>query len=153
MTRKSWMLVGLALALAVAYAVFFMNWFKPATIRIYHLTRPTGYAMRTGRDVPVPPMTFGLEGSYRLTEIKAVVLAEWQTNRHALPAWDLVSDSNSVPVNFFTYGQHIRGMRPAVPGTRPQSLQTNVAYRLFVTAGNARGQHDFEIGGSLPGTK
>ncbi len=147
------MLVGLLFALAIAYAVFFMNWFKPAIIKIYHLTRPVGYAMRARRDDPAPPLTFGLEGSYQLTEVKVVVLAEWQTNRHVLPVWDLVSDSNSVPVKFFAYGQRIRGMRPALPGTRPQLLQTNVAYRLFVTAGKARGQHDFEIGGSLPGTK
>ena len=153
MTRKSWILIGFALALAIAYAVFFTNWFKPGAIKIYHLTRPTGFAMRTRRDAPAPPITFGLEGSYKLTEIKAVPLAEWQTNQHALPIWHLVSDSNSVPVKFFVYGQRIRGMKPAVPGARPQPLQPNVACRLFVTAGKARGRHDFEIGGSLPGTK
>jgi len=40
-----------------------------------------------------------------------------------------------------------------VPGAEPQPIQPNVAYRLFVTAGRARGQHDFKIGGSLPDTK
>jgi hypothetical protein len=153
MTRKSWMLIGLALVLAVVYAVFFANWFKPGIIRIYHLRRPTGFAMRTRRDAPVPPLTFGLEGSFKLTEIEAVPLAEWQTNRHVLPVWHLISDSNSVPVQSFIYGQGIRGMKPAMPGAKPQPLQANVVYRLLVTAGKARGQHDFEMDGNLPGTK
>jgi len=66
------------------------------------------------------------------------------------PVWHLISDSNSVPVKVFSYGQGIRGMKPAVAGSRAQPLETNVAYRLLVTAGKAKGQHDFEIGGSLP---
>jgi hypothetical protein len=145
MTRKSWMLIGLMLALAIAYAVFFTNWFRPRTIKIYHLTRPRGYALRTRRNVPTPPITFGLESVYRLTEIEAVPLAAWETNHDVLPIWHLISDSNSVPVKSFVYGQRIRGMRPATPGTRPQPLRTNVLYRLFVTAGKAKGQHDFEL--------
>ena len=145
--------MGFALALAILYAVYFTNWFKLEPIRIFHLTRPTNFAMRTRRDASAPPITFGLEGSYKLTEIKAVPLAEWQTNQNARPVWHLVSDSNSVPVKFFVYGQRIRGMKPAEPRAQPQPLQTNIAYRLFVTAGKARGQHDFEIGGSLPETK
>ena len=100
------MLIGFALALAIAYVVFFANWFKPATIKIYHVTRPSGYAMQTRRDVPAPPITFGLEGDYKLKEIKVVPLAEWQTNHDALPVWHLVADSDPAPVKTFVYGQH-----------------------------------------------
>ncbi len=147
------MLVGLALVLALAYAVFFAHWFKPGTIKIYHVTRPTGYALRTRRDSPAPPITFGLQGGYKLTEIKAVSLGEWQTNQNTLPVWHLVSDSNSAPVESFVYGRPIRGMKPAVPGAKAQPLQPDVTYRLFVTAGKARGQHDFKVGGSAPEAK
>lgn len=153
MNGKSWVLIGFMLALAVVYAGCFTNWFKPGVIRIHHLTRPSGYAMETRREPANSPLTFGLEGPCRLTEIKVVRLAEWQTNRNVLPAWHLVSDSNSVPVTSFQYGHNIRGMRPVAAGTPAEPLEVNVAYRLFVTAGKARGQHDFEIGGSLPGTK
>jgi hypothetical protein len=153
MTRKNWMLIGFALALAITYVIFFTNRFKPATIIIYHLTRPTGYAMQTRRSGPAPPITFGLEGTHILTEIKAVPLTEWQTNHNVPPVWHLVADSNPEAVQSFVYGQPIGGMKPAVPGAQPQPLQTNVIYRLFVTAGRSRGQHDFEIGGSLPGAK
>jgi hypothetical protein len=153
MTRRSWMLIGLALALAMTYVIFFTNRFKPATIIIYHLTRPTGYAMQTRRNGPAPPITFVLESARILTEIKVVPLAEWQMNHDVLPVWHLVSDSNLEAVQSFVYGQHIGGMNPAVPGAQPQPLQPNVAYRLFVTAGKARGWHDFKIGGSLPVAK
>jgi len=153
MTAKSWTLIGLMLALGIAYACFFTSWFKPPVIEVYHLSRPSGYAQRTRRAPADVPLTFGLENDGRLTEIKVVPLAEWRTNRHVAPLWHLVSDSNSAPVKSFRYGQNLRGMRPAVAGARAQPLQTNVAYRVFVTAGKAKGQHDFEIGGIVPGEK
>ena len=153
MTRKSWILIGFALALAIIYAVYFTNGFKPGVIKIYHVTRPTGYAMQTRRNGPAPPITFGLEETRILTEIKVVPLAAWQTNQNALPVWHLVSDSNPDPVEFFVYGENLRGMNPAVPGAQPQPLQPNIAYRLFVTDGKARGWHDFKIGGSQSETR
>ena len=153
MTKKSRIFIGFALALVIAYAAFFANWFKSGTIKIYHVTRPTGFALQTRRGGPAPPLTFGLEGDYKLTEIKAVLLAEWQTNHDVPPVWHLVMDSDPEPVKFFVYGQPIRGLKPAVSGTQPQPLQPNVAYRLFVTAGKARGWHDFKIGGSPSETK
>jgi hypothetical protein len=45
----------------------------------------------------------------------------------------------------FTYGQRLRGLKPEVAGAHALPLETNVTYRLFVTAGKAHGQHDFEI--------
>ena len=35
-------------------------------------------------------------------------------------------------------------MKPEVPGARAQPLQPGVKYRLFVTDGSAKGQHDFQ---------
>lgn len=145
MTQKSWILVAGLAGLVVVYAGFFTRAFRPNVIQIHHTTRPRGAIMRTGRAAGVPPLTFGLDGRYRLTEIKAVPLAGWQTNAGILPVWHLVSDSNSVPVSTFVYGQRIGGMQPAVAGARPQPLVSNVVYRLFVTAGKIKGQHDFEI--------
>jgi hypothetical protein len=37
----------------------------------------------------------------------------------------------------------IRGMKPLVAKIRPEPLATNVTYRLFLTAGTVKGQHDF----------
>jgi hypothetical protein len=145
MTRKNWILVVGLLGLVIVYACFFTKAFKPQVIQIHHTTRPRGMIMRTRRAPAAAPLTFGLDGRYQLTEIKAVPLAGWRTNQNILPVWHLVSDSNSVPVNTFVYGQRIPGMQPAVAGARAQPLLTNVVYRLFVTAGNIKGQHDFEI--------
>ena len=147
MTRKSRILIGFAFALAIVYAVFFANWFKPGTITIYHLARPSGYAMQTRREDTAPPLTFNLQGDYKLTEIKVVSLAAWQASQNAPPVWHLVADSDPEPVSSFAYGQRLRGMKPAVPGAQPQPLEPNVVYRLFVAAGTARGQHDFKISG------
>ena len=80
-----------------------------------------------------------------LTEIKAVPLAAWQADPNTQPVWHLVSDSGTERVNSFVYGQPIRGLKPAVAGARPQPLETNITYRLFLTAGKFKGQHDFEL--------
>ena len=151
MTWKHFVLLA-ALLVALVYAGLLMGRFKPKTIEIYHTLRPAGYAMRNRRDVPAV-LSFGLGGQFKLTEIKVVPLTEWQTNHGVPPVWHLVSDSNSVPVNVFSYGQRIRGMKPAVAGARPLPLETNAAYRLFVTAGKIKGQHDFKTGGSVAGPK
>jgi hypothetical protein len=37
-------------------------------------------------------------------------------------------------------------MDSAVAGARPEPLQPGVNYRIFITAGKAKGQHDFHIG-------
>ena len=36
-------------------------------------------------------------------------------------------------------------MKSNVAGMSPEPLQSGVTYRLLVTAGSAKGQHDFEI--------
>jgi len=119
---------------------------------IYHTFRPRGNAMRSRENVPAR-LSFGLSGQYQLTEIKVVPLIASQTNHNVLPVWHLVSDSYSDPVSLFFYGQSIPGMRPAIAGERPEPLEPNVTYRLFVTAGTLKGQHDFQIGGGQPATK
>ena len=143
MTKKNWMLTIFAAALAVVYAVYFTDWFQPKVVKIYHTYREL--RTRPPRDGQLPALKFGLARKLRLTEIKIVPLAESLTNQHTLAVWHLVTDSNSVPLGDFFYGQPIGGLKPAIKGTHSQPLQTNVTYRLFVTAGNVTGQHDFEL--------
>jgi hypothetical protein len=138
MTKKNWLLMVALVALAGVYVFYFTDWFKPKIIHISHTSR----ALRSPALVPI---TFGLEPQCQLTEIKVVPLAAWQTNPNTLPLWHLVSSTNAAPVKMFFYGQRIRGLKPEVPGAHAEPLQTNVTYRLFLTAGKAKGQHDFEI--------
>jgi hypothetical protein len=146
MTRKNWVLITVVLVLAGVYAFYFTNWFKPKIIQISHTSRAIRRRFRFNEkdDASTLPVTFGFDQSYKLTEIKVVPLAAWQTNKNALPIWHLISDSNSVPVGNFTYGQNIRGMKPEVAGAHATPLQPNVTYHLFVKAGSAIGQHDFQ---------
>jgi hypothetical protein len=142
MNKKNFMLIGLALVLAGVYLICFTTWFKPKTIQISHTSRP----MVGARGSSSTPLTFGLGDYYGLTEVKVVPLAALQSNPLAQPVWHLVSDSGSDDVDHFFYGEKINGMDPAVEGARPEPLQPGVIYRLFVTAGKVRGQHDFQIG-------
>ncbi len=142
MTKKNIWLVSFLLVLLGIYICFFTDWFKPRVIKIGDTARSLRH-YRARNDLPY--VLFMLEGQFRLTEIKVVPLADFQKNSMTPPVWHLISNSNSVPVKAFVYGEHIRGMKPAFKGDEPQPLETNVVYRLFVTAGSAKGSHDFKI--------
>jgi len=144
MTKKNWMLAGLAVVLAAVYVIYFTDWFRPKTIEIFHAYRDLG--VRAARQQgALPALRFSSNRQLRLTEIKVVSCADLATNKNAFALWHLISESNSVPIKWFFYGQWVGGMHPAVKGTHPQSLETNVTYRLFITAGKITGQHDFEL--------
>jgi hypothetical protein len=144
MTKKNLLLILFAVVLAAVYALFFTDWFKPATVQIFHTSRNLRPNLRRGGGA-LPSLIFGVNRQLRFTELKVVPLDKFQTNKNALPLWHLVSDSNSVPVKSFFYGQVIGGMRPALKGVRPEPLETNVTYHLIITAGKIKGEHDFEL--------
>jgi len=135
------------LALAGVYVFYFTDWFKPKIIHISHTSR--AFRPRLGSNARVNPetvpITFGVEPQCQITELTVVPLAAWQTNQNTLPVWHLVATTNAAPIKMFVYGQRIRGLKPEVAGAHAQPLEPNVTYRLFVTAGKAKGQHDFEI--------
>ena len=137
MDKKNTLLVIVLLALVSVYIVFFTGLFKPHVIKVFYTTREIGH-FRARRDLPY--ICFVLGGKCRLNEIKVV-----SKNDPGAPLWHLVSDSNSVPVALFVYGEHIHGMRPEIKGEQAQDLDTNQVYQLFVSAGRAHGQLDFRL--------
>jgi hypothetical protein len=143
MTKKNLLLILFAIALAFVYAIWFTDWFRPATVQIFHTNRNPRPNLRRGG--PMQSLIFGVNHPLRFTELKVVPLTGFSTNKNVVPLWHLISDSNSVPVKSFYYGQLIGGMRPAMKGVRPETLETNVTYRLFITAGKIKGEHDFEL--------
>ncbi len=143
MTKKNIFLLLLTLVLAAVYVVYFTDLFAPKTFQVFHTLR--GFRPQLQRKNPFPPLTFSMNRRLSLTELKVVPLNEWTTNNHALPLWHLVTTSNSVPMKNFTYGQFIPGLHPAVKGTHPGMPETNVVYRLFITAGAFKVEHDFEL--------
>ena len=148
MAKKQWFLLAVFILLAVVYIYVFTSWGRSPAIQISHAAysqqkRAIGAQVKAA-NVNTAVMRFNLGHLYQLTEVKVVRLSDWQTNKFTPPLWLLISDSNSVPIKGFYYGAQIRGMKPAVPRTRPQPLETNVIYRLFLKAGSLKGEHDFK---------
>lgn len=138
------------LAVAAFYFYLYRDSFRKPAIQISHTMRPHARDLvreaGTQDDNLSKIVIFALERNYNLTSVKVVSVPELTTNKYAHPVWELVSDSNSPPTRAFQYGGYIRGMHPVVKGERPQPLDTNVTYRLFVEAtGPIKGMHDFTI--------
>ena len=148
MPRKQWFLLAVALVLAVVFVWHFTGWFQHRDIRISSTSRASLSRFRAARMSTT--VAFGLDRAYRLTEVKVVPLAAWQTNPAVIPVWHLVGNRRSAPMDFFLYGENINGMQPAVPGAKPAPLEDSVTYRLLVSAGSVKGQHDFWIGSKPP---
>ena len=144
MTRKHWMLILLAVALAALSLYLNKDWFTRDGIQVFHRSRPELGRRRTSASALVNPILFGLNRKFRLTSLKVVRLSEYQTNQHAYPVWHLISESNSVPTKEFNYGASIKGMHPAVGSAAPEELEPGVPYRLFIEAGDLKAEHDFE---------
>jgi hypothetical protein len=143
MTKNNVLLIALAIGLATVYAVWFSDWFRPKTLSIFHTSRNLNQARARGN--MLPGLMFGLRPESKLTELRVVNLSAYETNKDESPVWHLISDSNSIPVKSFFYGQYLHGMRPAIKGVGCEELETNVTYRMFITAGGVKGQHDFEL--------
>ena len=130
MNKKSWILIAIAIVLGGVYIIHFSGWFKPKVMAIAH----------NGR---FGQINFTLGNAFKLTSIKVVSVSALESNKYALPAWELKSDSNSAPVKLFYYGQRIRGMKPAIETALPEPLLAGTTYRIFVEAGSLKAQHDF----------
>ena len=134
------------IGLAAVFFFYLTDWFKPQIINNTTNKARTTRIKPAKSASPTVPVIFKFGRPYKPTEIKVIDLDEWQTNKNCLPLWHLIADTNSAPImRPFYYGQRITGMKPAVPGRRAQPLQPGIKYRLFVAAGKAKGQHDFEV--------
>jgi hypothetical protein len=142
MTKKSIVLISVAVALAACYLYYFTDWINPPVIQILPQLRPPRNLARNPS--PVYQVSFNLDGKYRLTSVKVIPIQALETNKNAAPIWNLTTRSNSLPQKGFLYGMPIPGMRPALTNARPARLEPEVAYRLFVKAGRAKGQVDFK---------
>jgi hypothetical protein len=150
MTKKNWILLALVILLGGISLYLNKDWFAKDTIQIYHRSRPARAAMFNRRRAKAPPenpainpISFGFSSRLKLTSLKVIPLSDIETNKFPHPIWHLISDSNSVPTKDFSYGDSIKGMRPAVKGAIPDPLEPGVNYRLLLQAGDFKAQHDF----------
>jgi hypothetical protein len=148
MPKKQLALLLVALLLFGAYAYYFTDWFVSENIQIVHSLRPvSAKRTRTRKIEPSPAVnavSFSLDRKCALTEVKVIPAANLATNKYAHPVWHLVSESNSIPLKAFVYGASIRGMHPKVKGAQADPLEPDVPYRLFVVAGDLKGEHEFK---------
>ncbi len=147
MTRKFWLLIALAVALGGLSVYLNKDWFASEDIQIHHRSRPArgGFLRRNKSQTKsaTNPVFFAFDRKLKLTSLKVIPVSEIETNRYPHPIWQLVSDSNSIPVEEWAYAAPIRGMRPAIKGATPDPLEPGVKYRLIIEAGKLRAEHDF----------
>ena len=147
MTTKSWTLIILAVVLAGFSLYLNKDWFAGDIIQIQCRSRPAraGYFRRSKRaaDSATDPIFFAFDRKLKLTSLKVIPVQEIETNKYPHPIWHLVSDSNSVPIEDWSYGMPIRGMYPSVKGATPDPLEPGVPYRLEIEAGKLKAEHDF----------
>lgn len=145
MTKKMYVLIAVVALVALVRVSYYLYYntdlISHSRIQILKSNRPS---FRTRFSPGVYPVMFMLDGEYKLTAVKVVPAAALATNKHPVALWRLVTKSNSPPLKGFYYGQPIPGMVPFQTNARPKGLQPNVTYRLFVEAGRARGELDFQ---------
>ena len=147
--KRSLLIAVCVLLVAGVYFYLYKDWFAPTDIQIIHTVRRIepprrDRRSRTAEDESRDRVVFGFSRKLSLTELKVIPLSELETNKNARPIWHLVSDSNSVPIKGFVYGERISGMKPYVVGARPDPLEPNTTYRLIVEAGSVKAEHDFK---------
>lgn len=139
MTKKQLTLIALAAVLGGLSLYLNKDWFDRGDIRIFHRMRPA----RNASEVSVAPIMFGFSRQLKLKSLKVVAVKGLETNKHPLPLWHLVSESNSAPIKIFFYGAPILGMHPEINGAQAETLEPGATYRLLVEAGSFKGEHDF----------
>lgn len=146
MTRGNGFVAVAVILFAGLYAYFFTDWFKKKTIEIVPQNRPFGI---TREGSAVNPISFTMNGEYKLTRVKVVPVAAL-SEKTPLPVWDLVTTTNSAPVRGFLYGLPIDGMKDSKLLAKAEDLIPDVPYRIFVEAGRAKGQADFKPVAATP---
>ncbi len=141
MMKRNIIAICILLVFVGAY-VYSNNFFRKDPIQITPSIRP-GRPSRVNPEVY--PVSFLLDGKYRLKSVKVVLKADAEKNKYPRPVWHMVSDSASRSTKMIIYGMPIPGMKPAVPKTRPEPLEPNVPYRLIIEAeGGYTGHVDFK---------
>ena len=144
MTKKTLLLISVAVVLGAVYVINFTSLFQKPEIKILPQIRPPrAKAKAPAGDTPVFPVTFAFDKKYAFTEIRVVAEEDEKTNKYPHAVWHLISDSNSVPVKAVSYGASLVGMKPKIPKMRAEALEPEVPYVLYVEARNPGGKTAF----------
>lgn len=141
MTKKTIVMIALAVILGAVYVINFTSLFHKPEIKILPQIRPPRAKARMPvGDTPVYPVMFSFDKKYAFTEIRVVAEADEKTNKFPHALWHLISDSNSVPVKALSYGASPSGMKPKIPKARAEALEPEIPYILYVEAETPSGK-------------
>jgi hypothetical protein len=143
MTKRTLVLIGVAAVLGFVYVAFFKNFFRAPEISMIAQIRPARGGKVAPGEIPVDPVSFAFDRKYALTSVRVVAEADEKTNKYPHVLWHLITDSNSAPTKVLIYGQPPKGMKPKVPRARPEPLEPDVVYKIYVEAGDAKGEKRF----------
>lgn len=145
MTNKNISIIALVILLGGLSLYLNRDWFAPEVIQISHRSiAPRDWMTRgPAAKAPADPVVFLINKNLALTSVKVVVASDAATNKYPHAIWDLICDSNPVPVKEFIYGVPIRGLKLAIKGAGADPLQPGVNYRIVVEAGAKKLEHDF----------
>jgi hypothetical protein len=146
MTKKSIGLIVSVLLLGGFSLYLNRDRFKTEPIHISHRSMPPrGGPLSRGRTAAtaVDPIIFLVNKELRLTSVKVVAVGAVAASESPHALWRLVSDSRSAPIQEFTYGVTLPGMKSVVKGAVADPLEPGVQYRIFVEAGSTKLEHDF----------
>jgi hypothetical protein len=144
MNLKAIILSTVTIALAMVYAVYFTDWFRPKNIQIITQIRPM---LQPGVTKGTYPVAFGLNAKYQLTSIQVFLSKALATNELAPPVWSMEGAPKSEPVKAFSYAGNVPGMKPAIAGVPATPLQMGEEYTLMVEADGKVGKTNFIAGG------
>jgi hypothetical protein len=144
MTGKNILLTVVIVLLGGLCFFLYKDRFASPPIQISHRSvQPRGAMLRAARDSTADTVIFLLNREVRLSSVKVIPVTAVESSKDPHPVWSLSADSRSAPVKDFIYGETIQGMKPAVKGAVAAPLQPGTPYRLLITAGSSKAQHEF----------
>jgi hypothetical protein len=146
MTKKTGILIALALLLGGFSIYLNKDRFRPDPIQISHRSMPPrgAFARRDRAGAArVDPVVFMFSRPLRLTSVRVVTVDDGKTNQSPHALWELTADSRSAPVRSVAYGVNVPGMKPSVKNATPEPLRPGGQYRLLIRAGSFEAGHDF----------
>jgi len=142
MTKKNLFQIALVVVLGGFCLYVYRDRFGAPPIQISHRSLgQRGARFRHVNDSATEAVVFLLSRPVALTSVKVVPIKDLTANTQ--PIWEMVASTHPQPVQDFAYGLSIPGMHPVVQGAVPGSLEPGVQYRVLITAGHDKAQHDF----------
>ncbi|MFO1478236.1 MAG: hypothetical protein U1F98_16500 [Verrucomicrobiota bacterium] len=144
MSARNTALILIVLALAGLSVYLNLDRFRRDSIQIGHrFEHPRGALARRFGPTNTNVLIFILNAAVPLKSVRVIADRPGEKTSDAHTLWELLSDSNSVPVKDVVYGRMIPGMRAGATGKTAEPLEPGVKYKLLLTSGSRKAEHEF----------